>query len=41
MVIGFWVLAALVALLVLANLGTMREIVVLRSEASWRPSPSW
>lgn len=48
MVIGFVSLSALIILLTLANLGTMREIVVLRSElASFAqlvttpPSPPW
>lgn len=48
MVIGFVSLSVLVVLLALANLGTMREIVVLRSElASFAqlvttpPSPPW
>lgn len=48
MVIVFVSLAVLVVLLALANLGTMREIVVLRSElASFAqlvttpPSPPW
>jgi hypothetical protein len=48
MVIGFVSLSVLVILLALANLGTMREIVVLRSElASFAqlvttpPSPPW
>jgi hypothetical protein len=48
MVIGFWVLTVLVALLVLANLGTMREIFVLRSElaaftqlVTTPPAPGW
>ena len=48
MVIGFFALSVVVVLLILANLGTMREVVVLRSElASFAqlvtlpPRPHW